>query len=281
MPILSDFKIYDANDVAGIFELSDRREEKIYVDKKSGMKHGCIKNLYKDPVKVTEFFRQFPIVTEAISNAPGLQLYFSTDTSKALLHVYQYLEDVLRRNKYPLGTRAITSQSWETYCNFHWKNMHTSVKSILPHFDFFNYAFNIWLTEENTAGTEFFSYQFEDFDPVYYVGQFHKEHPKRFTSFFETLNVEFRDREVWDPNDKDFFKNNGFERYLVQEPEYNSATFYPGIFFHKPVWEPGSYDPDWLRFSQVIACAVEDGGKFQEQWYDYSNTPDFNFTVDQ
>ena len=51
------------------------------------------------------------------------------------------------------------------------------------------------------------------------------------------------------------------------DAEYNSCTFYPGHFFHKPEWNPRSYKKDLLRYSQVISYKFMRPGPFQGEWW--------------
>jgi|TARA_Y100000022_G_C13171183_1_gene338718 hypothetical protein len=268
MNLLSDFTILSQDLIDKTFEISDKAEEHIYTHEESTMKWGRIRNFYKDPVAVTEFLQKFPVVPQDETHSPGLQQHFPMPLMKCIQPVYQYLYGVLERNEFMFGPP--NASDWQTYCNTHWTDMKVNVGSMIPHTDQFNMAFNIWLSEDNPAGTEFYLHDFGEDEPVaYYLAQFasyEKEHLLQ--KLIRTLNSNDNFSDEWNPDEIDtFFSSRNWKKYLTMDAEYNSCTFYPGHFFHKPEWDPRSYKKDLLRYSQVISYRFMNPGPFQSEWW--------------
>lgn len=277
MNLLKNFTLYPQDDVDKIFEISESAEEKIYTEKESGLKWGCIKNFYKDPVAVKEFLQQFPIVEQKQTNSPGFQQHFSFPTMLSLKNVYEYLYEVIIKYNFPRGEENYSTEAWQTFCNLHWIDMKVSASNMIPHFDQPNMAFNIWLTEDNPAGTDFYYYQKDNEKPAYFFEQFAREEPQYASGFYRDVVNNLEDNLIdWDPNEIDnFYSSRGWHKYLTMEPEYNSVTFYPGIFFHKPAWDIRNYRKDLVRYSQVITYFFMPNNSYQMCWYDYMKSESF------
>ena len=278
MDLLSDFIILSQDLVDKTFEISDKAEEHIYIHEESTMKWGCIKNFYKDPVAVKEFLLKFPVVPQNVTHSPGLQQHFPVPAMTAFSAVYDYLHSVLTRYKFPILEQH--HPAWQTYCNTHWKDMEISAASMVPHTDMFNIAFNIWLTEDNPAGTEFYYYKGDNEHPAYFVEQFAQKEPFQCGKFSrEVLNAEQDYNIKWNPEEIDtFFVDRGWHKYLTIEPEYNSCTFYPGLFFHKPEWDSRNYKDDLLRYSQVISYRAYQPTEWEMVWDNYKNLDEYRTT---
>lgn len=276
MNLLHDYNIINDETISKTFELSESIEENIYTDRISGLKYGVLRNFYKDPVAVKEFFKNFPLLSKTVSNSPGIQLYFSITMNESLKPVYKYLHNMLQRNKFPCDPQQqFHVPIWETYCNFYWKNMYASRASMTPHFDNFNLGFNIWLTEDVPSGTDFYSYRWKDYEPVYFVEEFRNQSDTEFDDFFRELCEYYEDGEEIDWNPDEIDNSSAWEKYHTIDPEYNTATFYPGIFFHMPSVHPDKYDENFLRHSQVITYAYTQLREYQHYWRFYKSTGDF------
>ena len=275
MDLLSNFTILPQDLVDKTFEISDKAEEHIYIHEDSTMKWGCIKNFYKDPVAVREFLQKFPIVPQNVTHSPGLQQHFPVPTMTSLSTVYDYLHSMLMKYRYPVVDQSYPD--WQIYCNTHWKHMEIYESSMVPHTDPFSYAFNIWLTDDNPAGTEFYYYQKDNIYPAYFLEAFARAEPYKCADFTRDVLHRKEDYTIkWDPDKIDtWFSERGWHKYLTMEPEYNSCTFYPSIFFHKPEWDSRKYKEDLLRYSQVISYRAFDTHQFENIWDNYKNLEDF------
>lgn len=282
MNLLSDFTIFTQDVIDKTFEISDKAEEHIHINKASTMKWGCIKNFYKDPVAVKEFLQKFPVVTQNATQSPGLQQHFPMPAMTALSKVYDYLYGILSKYRYPINARVSLDNTqsysdWQTYCNTHWKHMDISAVSMIPHVDPFNYAFNIWLTDDNPAGTEFYYHQTNSEHPAAYTQS--KITGPGTTARACSINGNYLPAISgnWDPDKIDtFFVERGWHRYLTIEPEYNSCTFYPSLFFHKPEWDSRNYKEDLLRYSQVISYRAFHPQGFETVWDNYKKSEEYN-----
>lgn len=269
MNLLSEFTILTQDIIDKTFEISDKAEEHIHIHEASTLKWGCVKNFYKDPVAVKEFLQRFPVVPQSTTVSPGSQQHFPMPLMARLTNVYAYLYGILSKYKFPIIERSkfdnddTSFSTWQTYCNTHWKHMDISATSMIPHSDPFSYAFNIWLTDDNPAGTEFY-YNLSDGRPIYYG---RARNPSASTS---VKSVE------WDPDKIDtFFVERGWHKYLRMEPEYNSCTFYPSLFFHKPEWDSRNYKEDLVRYSQVYSYRVFPPQQFPMVWDHYKNSEEY------
>lgn len=276
MNLLNDYTIVTEENIDKIFQLSESIEENIYTDKVSGMKYGVLKNFYKDPVAVKEFFRSFPLITKSVTNSPGIQLYHSIVTNESLKPLYRYFFSLLKRNNFPHNPEPqFNVPVWETYCNFYWKNMNASKASMTPHFDNFNIGFNIWLSKDIPSGTDFYTYRWKDYEPVYFIEEFRNQSEYVFDDFFRELCELYTDSQdiAWNPDEIDTAHT--WEKYNTLDPEYNSVTFYPGIFFHMPSMHPDKYEEDFLRHSQVVTYNYTTLQEFQHYWRYFKSTGDF------
>ena len=205
MNLLSDFNILTEDGINRTFEISESAEECLYFCDESKLKWGRIKNFYKDPVAVKEMLQQFPVVPQSETHSPGLQQHFPMPFMKNIQPVYQYLYGVLERNQFMFGPPNVSD--WQTYCNTHWTDMKVNVGSMIPHTDQFNMAFNIWLSEDNPAGTEFYLHDFGEDEPVaYYIAQF-AQHDKEhlLQKLLRTLNGSSDFSNEWNPDEIDTF----------------------------------------------------------------------------
>ncbi len=267
--MISDLIILTQDVIDKTFEISDKAEEHIHIHEASTLKWGCIKNFYKDPVAVKEFLQKFPVVPQSATVSPGSQQHFPMPLMANLTKVYAYLYGILSKYKFPIIERSKfdnddeSFSTWQTYCNTHWKHMDISATSMIPHSDPFSYAFNIWLTDDNPAGTEFY-YNLSDGRPIYYG---RARNPSASTSVKSV---------VWDADKIDtFFVARGLHKYLGREPENNSRTFYPSLFFHKPEWDSRNYKEDLVRYSQVYSYRVFPPQQFPMVWDHYKNSEEY------
>ena len=277
MNLLNNYTVFTEENLQKIFELSPSREVSYYTE--GEFKYGIIKNFYKDPVAVKEWWENVPLFASKISNSPGIQSYFPPTGLSLLKHIFEYLYSVLESKDLPrcMEKNKTSPEVWNTYCNYYWKRMSGSKSSMQPHYDIFNMGFNVWLSEDIPGGTDFFTYQYKDYKPVYYIGDFldQANDQKSFDDFFFHLQSNYGDElykstddiPTWDPENN---TNPGWKKWHTIDAEYNSCTFYPGTFFHRPSVNPEDYDENFLRHSQVF---VYDWSKhFQQQYKQYAKS---------
>jgi len=273
MNLLSELTIFTQESIDKTFELSDSVEEKIYFHEESKLQWGCLRNFYKDPIAVKEFLQKFPIVEQSSTNSPGFQQHFSFPTMMSLKNVYKYLYNIITKYNFPHPKiENWSTDCWQTMCNTHWVDMKVNAANMIPHFDQPNMAFNIWLTKDNPAGTDFYYYKKNNKTPAYFLEQFARDEPDFVGEFIRyVVNNECDEFIEWNPYEIDtFFTDRGWHKYLTMDPEYNSVTFYPGIYFHKPAWDIRNYRKDLLRYSQVISYTYTSSQQYQLDWYEYS-----------
>lgn len=276
MNLLNHYKIIDEDRIKKVFEISDSAEEQVFVIDEAKLKYGVVKNFYKDPVAVKEFFKEFPIVTNSVSNSPGVQVYFSQNLNNSLEHIFKYFHNLLMSHEYPHDRRPVYKVPiWETYLNLYWKNMNATKANMTPHVDEFNYGFNIWLTKDVPSGTDFYSYKWRNYKEVYTINEFQEIDAGRFPMFMNSMCEQFHDTSeiTWDPKQLD---ENIWRKYHTIDPVYNSVTYYPGCFFHMPSVSPEKYNKDFLRLSQVVAYSFTDSQAFQNYYRNYKNHPNFS-----
>lgn len=263
MNVLSEWNVISEDCVRKTFELSDSIEEKVYSHDKSSLKYGVIKNFYKDPVAVREFFKQFPLISKKTSLSPGIQFNLGQQANDALEDVYLYLREVLNKNNFPGVDNDIKCRipEWHTYLNYYWKGMKSKPTDFIPHMDLFNYGFNIWLSEGIQEGTKFYSCRYRNYEPFYNFQQFIKNVDREtFDEFHDEFMMMYQGENI----------DLEFEEYLETQTEYNSATYYPGIFFHKPGF---NIKENFLRFSQVSYCQFNPLPVFGEIYDEWVGTP--------
>ena len=263
MNVLSEWNVISEDCIEKTFELSDSIEEKVYSHDKSSLKYGVIRNFYKDPVAVREFFKHFPLIPRTTSNSPGIQVTLGEQANNSLKYVYAYLREVLWKNDFPSVNNYAECKSpeWQTYLNFYWKGMKSKPRNFIPHFDLFNYGFNIWITDEIQEGTKFYSCKYKNYEPFYNFQQFRKTvDNETFDEFYDQFMMMYEGENV----------DIEFVEFIETPTEYNSSTYYPGIFFHKPGFE---IKEDFLRLSQVSYCQYNTLPVFGELYDEWVGTP--------
>ena len=323
MNLLHNYKVFTQDDIRRIFELSPSIEEKFYVEKKSKLRYGIIKNFYKDPEGVAAFYENYPLITESEnksaftdrsvhSNSPGIQAHYGLDVNKSLRHVYKYLHGALQKGGFPHKTKVTKDEViksdgrfttefdiafWDIYNNIYWKGMNATTASQVPHFDTFNIGFNVWLSKNVPEGTDFYTYQYKNHKPIFYVQEFIEQHRgedefiheffKHFNNVLELsghqvdpsanlshdipLDNRFSEDGIWD-QEKNTTKE--WKRWFTLPAEYNTCTFYPGIFFHRPSISE-NFPEDVLRFSQVFTHAWMSAERFQESYWSWAQSDAF------
>ena len=318
MKLLHNYKVFSEDNIRKIFGLSPSIEEKFYIEKKSKLRYGIIKNFYKDPEAVAAFYQNYPLILPSEnrseffdrsvhSNSPGIQSYSDMDLTKSLRHLFKYLHSTLKKGGFPHRSK-VTSQDkiknhmqvgsefdivyWDNYNNLYWKGMNATVASQVPHFDTFNLGFNIWLSKDIPDGTDFFTYRFKNHDPVFYVQEFiekHSDNQELIEEFFthynndteqempvqDIPNIEFEttfsENGIWDQEEN---TSEEWDKWFTIPAEYNTCTFYPGLYFHRPNISQ-NFPEDLLRFSQVITHSWMSPEKFQEGYHKWSNSEQF------
>ena len=253
MNLLSDYRIVNSDTIQKVFEISEAAEESVHYVEKAGLKYGIIKNFYKDPSAVKNFIQEnFTIFGSPISNSPGLQLYFDIHFNKHLSHVMKYFHDILAKRYFPTNpTKEYGLPMWESYFNFYWKDMPAMKQNIIPHADDFCYAFNCWITKDIPEGTDFYTYSWNGHAPVHTISEFRSVNNREFSTFRRSLDSDHETRSTeieWDT--KKHLDPEVWNKYHTIKPEYNTVTYYPGMFFHMPSISP-SYEENFLRMSQV------------------------------
>ena len=283
MNLLNNYTVFTEDNIQKIFELSPSRECSHYTI--GELRYGIIKNFYKDPVAVKEFWENIPLFASKVSNSPGIQSYFPSTGLSLLKNIFEYLYSVLESADLPrcMNPNKTTPEVWNTYCNYYWKSMNGSRSSAQPHYDDFNLGFNVWLSEDIPGGTDFFTYKYKDYKPVKYIADFNDQAKTQqvFTDFYHNVDNNYEGDEkkkyesikkespVWDPEND---INPSWEKWHTIDAEYNSCTFYPGIFFHRPSVNPKDYSEDFLRHSQVFSYNWGDMDKFQNEYKHYARS---------
>ena len=318
MRLLHNYKVFSEDNIKKIFELSPSIEEKFYIEKKSKLRYGIIKNFYKDPEAVAAFYQNYPLIEPSEirsefydrsvhSNSPGIQSYCNMDLGKSLRHIYMYLHSTLKKGGFPHRSKLTSEEKvknnmqvgsefdlvyWDSYNNFYWKGMNATAASQVPHFDTFNLGFNIWLSKDVPDGTDFFTYRFKNHDPVFYVQQFierNSDNVELIEEFFthynndteqempvqDTAMIQFEPRfsknGIWNQEEN---TSEEWDKWFTIPAEYNTCTFYPGLYFHRPNISQ-NFPEDLLRFSQVITHSWMSPEKFQEGYHKWSNSEQF------
>lgn len=283
MNLLRNHTVFTKENLQKIFELSPSREVSHYTV--GEFKYGIIKNFYKDPVAVKEFWETIPLFCSKVSNSPGIQSYFPPTGLSLLKNIFDYLYSVLESKDLPrcMDRNKTSPEVWNSYCNYYWKGMKGSKSSMQPHYDSFNLGFNVWLSEDIPGGTDFFTYKYKNFKPVYYIADFldQTNDQTTFDNFYFDLQRNYEtdddtykstdDLPTWDPENN---TRSGWKKWHTIDAEYNSCTFYPGIFFHRPSIDPKDYTEDFLRQSQVFFSTWGDVDHFQQQYKCYARVRD-------
>lgn len=278
MNLLHDYNVIDEDTIKKVFEISESANEEVFVVEESKLKYGVVSNFYKDPVCVKEFFKQFPVISSSVSNSPGIQVYFSQNFNNSLSHIFKYLHNIIIKHQYPHDIRNLYNVPvWETYLNMYWKKMNATKANMTPHVDNFCYGFNIWLSEDIPAGTDFYSYKWKNYREVYTLNEFRDVDAGKYPMFMNAMCDLFTGEEEgqqidWDPKKLD---QTIWRKYHTIEPKYNTVTYYPGCFFHMPSVSPELYDDNFLRLSQVVTYSFTDAQSFHNYYKNYKNHPEF------
>lgn len=273
MNLLSDYKTISEDTIKKVFEISDAAEESVHYVEEAGMKYGIIKNFYTDPSAVKNFIREnFALIDVPVTNSPGVQLYFNQSFNNSLSHVMEYFHGILMKHYFPASQEKMFKVPiWETYVNFYWKNMKAKLPNIIPHVDEFNYGFNCWITEDIPSGTDFYTYKWRNYRPVYTINEFRDIDAGKYMQYMQSLCEVFHDESDidWDPDKH--LDPEVWNKYHTIEPEYNTVTYYPGIFFHMPSLSP-SYEENFLRMSQVYTYQCTDSQHFQNMYKNFKTS---------
>ena len=320
MNLLHNYKVFTQDDIRRIFELSPSIEEKFYVEKKSKLRYGIIKNFYKDPEGVAAFYENYPLIKKSETaldvdrsvhtNSPGIQGYSGLDVNKSLRHLYKYLHGALKRGGFPHKSKVTKDEIikgegrfttefdiafWDVYSNIYWKGMNATTASQIPQFDTFNIGFNIWLSKDVPEGTDFYTYHYKNEKPIFYVQEFVERHQgndeiiQEFFDYFNNtlessghepdavlshdipLDKRFSEHGIWN-QEKNTPKE--YRKWFSLPAEYNTCTFYPGIYFHRPSISE-NFPENLLRYSQVITHAWMTAERFQQSYWSWSQSDSF------
>lgn len=218
-----------------------------------------IENFLKNPEKLKEFIKQFPTVDryESInedkeyienhynksSKAPGIQqsipVRYLSDISNFIHHCM--IDYNFCRYNYDVNL-------WDFYTNFLDPNITSFSANHFPHVDPFTYASNIYLTEVEDTGTQFFKYKIDENE--YYNTNNLVRNPKH-AKLMQELTENYREKYVDKFNDWQIFTGCDFiEQYHFIPAKYNCVTIYKGCFWHAIKYNQNSNS---IRYSLVGA----------------------------
>lgn len=201
-----------------------------------------IKNFLKNPEDLKDFLSSFPALDRfgsikknrkyledylVGSKAPGIQQVIPPFYLRKL---QKYLHETL--NKLNFCRYSYDPDLWDFYTNYLDPNIESFAYNNVSHTDPFTYACNIYLTEVENSGTQFFKFKGleKDFYEVNSLLKNQKEY-----EYFNSIKL------YGDENDfvnGQFDEWNGFngneylEQYHFIPAEYNSVSIYKGCFWH-------------------------------------------------
>lgn len=215
----------------------------IVLDSNGPLKYIKIKNFLENAEDLKEFLLHFPAIdrfksieeeddfikNEYVngSKAPGIQQIIPNHYLKSIqLSLHKILNDLnfCRYNYDP--------DLWDFYTNYLDPNIKSFESNNLAHTDPFTYACNIYLTEVENTGTQFF--KFKGLKKDFYDTNSLMRDPEEL-EYFKSSNIYSDPRKYNKLNFKDWEVFNGNEylhEYHYIPAEYNSVTIYKGCFWH-------------------------------------------------
>lgn len=220
-------------------------DHEVISDSKGPLKYVKIKNFLKNPEDLKEFLAHFPAIDRFKSieendeyakryalgsKAPGIQQIIP---QLYLIGIQEYLHILL--NEINFCRYPYDPSIWDFYTNYLNKDIKSFASNTVPHTDPFSCACNIYLTDVENTGTQFFKYKGTKRD---YYQPSHLQRDVLEFNKFESLNLYASTEEIGSLNKKDlkdwevFKGNNIFEEYHYIPAEYNSVSIYKGCFWH-------------------------------------------------
>jgi hypothetical protein len=247
---LKDFIRYSNSEINQILKINEKAEIELHDNEQ--LNYIKIYNFFENPEEVKKFLVKFPCEdrmmsllesnnTDIVSQAPGFQ---QTYNSMFFKNVSQYFHNLLKKNS--LCHYEWDTSCWEFYTNCIYSGMKCYNQNYLPHLDEFSHAANIYLTNIENTGTNFF--KFRGIEGEYYnLHQLSRNKNER--EYYKSIILKkFPDKSNvsdW----VDFEGNDQFIKYHTIPAEYNSVSLYKGNFWHSIKFDASVKDQ--IRYSLV------------------------------